>query len=431
MTICRPGPLGVRPAQNFRRLIIHWFFSEEANTMLHELVSNFRPVSLAAVAVLLLLPATVRAQRATPPAVAATEDKSRRATGQEVEAIRKSLEVRQKSEGWKFAVGVTDALGQPPSHTSGAEQGLPSRGRMEARRNFALGALALYDAARRRLGIKQPDLGVTCRSSASSFSWGAGGYDFPPRDQSIDGLAESCGACWAFAPIAALESNYLIANGVKADKAKPAITASEQYLVNCTRESDCTLGYVSRALDVLVLKGTASRQGAPYRATKGRCKLDTETPYRLVAWGPVSLDSAEVSTPRRIKDVLCTFGPVTSRIMITKSLEGYVGKGVFHQTEKSMTPQDNNDIVKGAHHLVIIGWDDTKGEKGAWLVKNSWGDKWGLVDEGKAGYGWIEYGANLIGHHANWVKAFHKSVPPSALEPRLSELKKKYIDAWP
>ena len=42
-----------------------------------------------------------------------------------------------------------------------------------------------------------------------------------------------------------------------------------------------------------------------------------------------------------------------------------------------------------------MGWDDAKG---AWLLKNSWGPRWG-VD----GFMWIKYGTCNVGLGACWV----------------------------
>ena len=47
--------------------------------------------------------------------------------------------------------------------------------------------------------------------------------------------------------------------------------------------------------------------------------------------------------------------------------------------------------------ILIVGWDD---EKGAWLIKNSYGPKWG-----EGGFGWIKYRSNNIGKWAAAVVA--------------------------
>jgi cathepsin L len=51
------------------------------------------------------------------------------------------------------------------------------------------------------------------------------------------------------------------------------------------------------------------------------------------------------------------------------------------------------------HDLLLVGWDD---KKEAWLVKNSWGEKWG-----EKGFAWIGYGSNNIGVFAAWIEARH------------------------
>ena len=67
--------------------------------------------------------------------------------------------------------------------------------------------------------------------------------------------------------------------------------------------------------------------------------------------------------------------------------------GVFYELESRPT----NDLFHGNHSVLIIGWDD---DKGAWLIKNSWGTYWG-----EDGYMWIKYNSNDIGKKAAWVVA--------------------------
>ena len=43
------------------------------------------------------------------------------------------------------------------------------------------------------------------------------------------------------------------------------------------------------------------------------------------------------------------------------------------------------------HAILITGWDENQQ---AWEIKNSWGTGWGT-----RGFGKVQYGANLIGHH--------------------------------
>ena len=55
--------------------------------------------------------------------------------------------------------------------------------------------------------------------------------------------------------------------------------------------------------------------------------------------------------------------------------------------------QDDN-IGRVSHAVTIAGWDDNKQ---AWLIKNSWGEKWG-----DKGYGWVKYGKQDLSR-ISWV----------------------------
>ncbi len=70
------------------------------------------------------------------------------------------------------------------------------------------------------------------------------------------------------------------------------------------------------------------------------------------------------------------------------------------------------------HYVLLIGWDDTKGEHGAWIIQNHQGTAWGYQCNGPTERGWfpqglaesrgymyIGYGCNKIGLFAAWVEA--------------------------
>jgi cathepsin L len=71
--------------------------------------------------------------------------------------------------------------------------------------------------------------------------------------------------------------------------------------------------------------------------------------------------------------------------------------GVFAEDEKGAVN----------HAIALIGWDD---EKGAWLVKNSWGKQMG-----EDGYFYIKYNANNIGFGAQWIDAQNESLKISSV----------------
>jgi hypothetical protein len=56
------------------------------------------------------------------------------------------------------------------------------------------------------------------------------------------------------------------------------------------------------------------------------------------------------------------------------------------------------------HDVALVGWDDAKG---AWLLRNSWGD-W--CD---GGYCWIAYGANCVGTEPVFATVPSPEPPPA------------------
>ena len=88
-----------------------------------------------------------------------------------------------------------------------------------------------------------------------------------------------------------------------------------------------------------------------------------------------------------IKQVILDLGPVSCAVYADAAMTAYRG-GVF------------NSCGFGAvnHAVMIVGWDDTQGANGVWIMRNSWGTAWG-----ENGYMRIQYGCSSIGYAANFI----------------------------
>jgi cathepsin L len=111
---------------------------------------------------------------------------------------------------------------------------------------------------------------------------------------------------------------------------------------------------------------------------------------KAMSWDYVNSPPDKLPTVLQLKNALIEHGPLVAPIHYDACLVNYKG-GVFNE----------KNFGKVNHVVLLVGWDD---EKGAWLVKNSWGEEWG-----EKGFGWIKYGSNNIGVFAAWIDATRSS----------------------
>jgi cathepsin K len=203
---------------------------------------------------------------------------------------------------------------------------------------------------------------------------------------------QQCGNCWSYSAVGAYEGSYLRVNS---SITPTAVNASEQYAVSCSGGGSCGGGLAYKVFEWMVDNNKNLEKDAtlPDGGTNGSCPGGTpSSSYYATDWGVVdpSGDISKIASVASIKEALCKYGPIAASVNVTGLFQNYTN-GVFFETPSNYANPASN------HAIVIVGWDD---DKGAWLIKNSWGTDWGID-----GYMWIKYNSNNIGRRAAWVIA--------------------------
>jgi hypothetical protein len=125
----------------------------------------------------------------------------------------------------------------------------------------------------------------------------------------------------------------------------------------------------------------------PYQANDTTpCACPYEHHYLADDWAYVGPEEGMPSV-EEIKQALYEYGPVAAGVYVDVNFASYEG-GVFNA----------GSLQIPNHGIVLVGWDDSLGANGAWLLRNSWGSNWG-----EDGYMWIEYGRSNVGFSANFI----------------------------
>jgi hypothetical protein len=95
----------------------------------------------------------------------------------------------------------------------------------------------------------------------------------------------------------------------------------------------------------------------------------------------------EIPGVESIKEATVTYGPVSVAVHSEDAFQAY-DDGVFNAS----TLEEVN------HAVILVGWDDSLGSEGAWIMRNSWGTGWGMD-----GYMYIEYGCSNVGFAACYI----------------------------
>lgn len=217
------------------------------------------------------------------------------------------------------------------------------------------------------------------------FDWRENGLEVGE----VEHQGYECSSCWAFASFDAMQiSRRLTALRTQQTDFNDK-DASVRQLISCRipNVADfCRANWHGDTFTYLVDHGLPLGGSKRYSNEKENWTCEAEKFVKALTWDYVSASPQNISTPAEIKLAVVTYGAVTTTFKLDSCFAIY-GNGIF-----------NEEFTNGGFHIVnIIGWDD---EKGAWLIKNSFGKEWG-----ENGFGWMKYASNGIGRFSAFVVA--------------------------
>ena len=212
----------------------------------------------------------------------------------------------------------------------------------------------------------------------SEIDWRTKGEVTPVKDQ------KQCGSCWIFGTIGALEGYYKRLGN-------PLTSFSEQYFGSCNGVRPACEG--GTALDVYAYLNAnnntlCTEESCPYTSGSGTDNPCTQEMMnkckKIQIQNGVKIRTIEPGDDLAVMEALQD-GPIS--VAIKASLKSFMlyKEGIYDDPECLKNRVNSLD-----HEVLLVGYGVNEQNVPYWIVKNSWGDKWGeggyvMMRRGKTG----------------------------------------------
>ncbi|ETK71286.1 hypothetical protein F441_21929 [Phytophthora nicotianae CJ01A1] len=197
----------------------------------------------------------------------------------------------------------------------------------------------------------------------------------------------TCGSCWAFAGVAAVESRYAIENDVQASP------LSVEQVLSCSADLDhirskfedkmtsssegcaggmpfLTYAYLQLAQPHGISCGSAYPYVMATNETHPQCSSSL-TADVAVTWKSSVSDYKVVAASEKALLRAVTSGPVTANIDATGDGFRHYAGGIYDAKD---CLSDGDEVN---HAVVVVGFGETDAGEKFWIIRNTWGTMWG------------------------------------------------------